>query len=66
MMTNREHDAYVSPRVAADLNGIPTARVLGLLASGAIRAFMIRGERVVSLMEVEQSIGEEGKHGQSA
>ena len=59
-------DALMSPRVAADLCGVPTARVLALVASRAIRPVTIRGQRLVSLLEVERAIGKEGDRGQSA
>ena len=64
MSPHQEHDIYASPRVAADLCGIPTGRVLTLLASKAIRPVVIQGQRVVSLREVERSIGEEGERAQ--
>ena len=66
MTTHREHDAIVSPRVAADLCGIPTARVLSLLASRTIQPVKIQGKRLVSLQEVERTIREEGNRGPSA
>jgi hypothetical protein len=66
MTTPGKHDAYVSPRVAADLCGIPTGRVLSLMATKAIRPVIVQGQRLVSLMEVERSIGEEGERGHSA
>ena len=64
MSPHQEHDALVSARVAAELCGIPTGRVLFLLASKAIRTVVIQGRRLVSLREVERSIGEEGKRAQ--
>jgi hypothetical protein len=58
MSPHREDDALVSPRVAADLCGIPTARVLALLSSKALRPVTVQGRQLVSLRAVEAAIGE--------
>jgi hypothetical protein len=56
-------DALVSPRVATDLCGVPTALVLDLIESRAVRSVTIRGERVICVFEVERAIQGEAHHG---
>jgi hypothetical protein len=59
------HDALVSVRVAAELCGIPTLRVLSLIESKVIRTVRIQARQFVSLRSVELAI-KEGDHDTSA
>lgn len=59
------HDALVSARVAADLCGVPTRRVLELISSKALRLVRIQGREFVSLNAVERMVGE-GNHDRSS
>ena len=59
-MTNNQHDAYVSPRVAADLCDVPIARVDALIQSGDVRAETIRRRLYVNVGQVSRALAKEG------
>ncbi len=56
MTTHPDHDALATPRVAADLCGVPTRMVLNFVEAGTVALVPIRALRLVSLRAVERAI----------